>query len=176
MQTVCVHTRMNEREREREREREYINCCVIIIYYSTYITCTELLIYLLLRWSVVLSKFGISLWYQWHRRAREMCSQIQCEWRCEREAHVGERERERERGRELYLLTHLYAVIISSVFNFSEQKAFICNHDSHWLTVRKLGLQVYIHVIQSRIQWNLSIKDLKIKDPCLLSQLHREVY
>ena len=31
---------------------------------------------------------------------------------------------------------------------FRSQKAFICNHDAHWLTVRKLGQQVqYTHIV-----------------------------
>ena len=32
---------------------------------------------------------------------------------------------------------------LSSIFR--SQRAFICNHDSHWLTVRKLGHQVHVH-------------------------------
>jgi hypothetical protein len=65
---------------------------------------------------------------------------------CAGQSSVSQEEKERmgEGGSPGLISAKILYTAISNngIHNFSDQRAFICNHDSHWLTVRKLGLQV----------------------------------
>ena len=48
---------------------------------------------------------------------------------------------------------------------FSAQQAFICNHDNHWVTVRKLGMQVCMDILCTQ-GWSIMSTSLSL--PLLL--------